>query len=365
MRQELHAQADRIEYLLAQYGLYARVVGGTVSPQTIRFHLLPAQGTRLKRFTALTEELALLLGVSQCHISRQQGCLNLEIPRSNRVLVRLTALYERLGNVPPCTAVLGLDQEGNPLLLNLPSPDVSHVLITGTTGSGKTELTRAIIASLARFNRQSQLQIVLIDPKNRGFAPFYDLPHLLHPIVSEWGDVIVVLEGLVEEMMRRDRQGRNAPRLVVFIDELADLALTAPRQVHDPLSRLAQRGRQAGIHLIICTQKPTVGVLGCLAKANFPVRLVGTVTTPEEAKMATGMARSGAEKLLGRGDFIAVTRGETVRFQAAYIPGHEIESLAGAPGPAHERTDSRTMAGSEGWGSVPRVRPVRGLRRIK
>ncbi len=329
MQTTLQFQADRIELLLAQHRLLARVTGGTVTPRTIRFQLMPGPGTRLRRITELAEELALSLGAAQCRVFRDQGGLQVEVPRPERAGVELAGLCAELRDVPPCTPVLGLDHDGSPLLLNLPSPDVAHALIAGSTGSGKTELARAMIASLARFNRQAHLQLLLIDPKNRGFAPFRGLPHLLRPIVTESEEALEALRAAVEEMIRRDREGRCLPRIVIFIDELADLALVSPKEMQMLLTRLAQRGRQAGIHLIACTQKPTADVVGSLVKANFPVRLVGAVTTPEDAKVATGLARTGAEKLLGRGDFLAVARGEVLRFQAACIAEKEIRSFAG------------------------------------
>jgi DNA segregation ATPase FtsK/SpoIIIE, S-DNA-T family len=228
--------------------------------------------------------------------------------------------------------VLGIEHDGRPLLLHLPSPDVAHVLMSGSTGSGKTELARSMIASLIRLNRPAHLQLVLIDPKNRGFAPFQQARHLLRPIVTEPTEAIAVLGELVEEMIRRDQEDRSEPHIVVFIDELTDLALTAPKEVQTLLTRLVQRGRQAGLHVVACTQKPTAEVIGSLVKASFPVRLVGAVPSPEDAKVATGLARTGAEKLLGRGDFLAVVRGEIIRFQSAFISEREIVSLlSGAP----------------------------------
>jgi S-DNA-T family DNA segregation ATPase FtsK/SpoIIIE len=323
----LSFQADQIEYLLARHRLPARVTGGTVTPRTVRFQVVPGPGTKLRRFFELTEELALILGASTCRVFRQKNCLQVEVPRQQHESVPLLPLCGRLSHVPPCTAVLGLEHDGRPLLLQLPSPDVSHVLIAGSTGSGKTELTRSMIASLIHFNRQAQLQLLLIDPKNGGFAPFRESRHLLRPVITGPELAIEALQDLVEEMIRRDREGCSLPRIGVFIDELADLALVAQKEIQNLLSRLAQRGRQAGIHLIACTQKPTVSVVGSLVKANFPVRLVGAVPSPEDAKVATGLARTGAEKLLGQGDFLAIARGEAIRFQSAFVSDQEIRAV--------------------------------------
>ena len=152
-------------------------------------------------------------------------------------------------------------------------------------------------------------------------------------------------------------QGAPMPDTLSLDDE-ADLALAAPKEVQHLLTRLAQRGRQAGIHLIACTQKPTADVVGSLVKANFPVRLVGAVPTPEDAKVATGLPRTGAERLLGRGDFLAVTRGQTTRFQAAFIAGKDIAELLDLP------LARQAPTGTEGGLSLPR-RAVNRLRRIK
>jgi S-DNA-T family DNA segregation ATPase FtsK/SpoIIIE len=161
------------------------------------------------------------------------------------------------------------------------------------------------------------------------------LPHLLRPVLSEPEAVEETLGHLVQLMLARDREGRvpandgkpGEPRVVVGIDELADLLMATGKETQSALTRLAQRGREAGVHLVACTQKPASQVVGSLAKANFPVRLVGRVTSPEDAKVATGYAGTGAERLRGPGDFIAVTGGQMTRFQAAYISPQELANL--------------------------------------
>ena len=361
---QLDFQADQIEFTLAQHRLRGRVTGGTVTPRTLRFSLVPDPSAKLRRFLELAEELALALGAPSCRIFRDKDCLQVEVPREQRSIVSLLPLSERLPQVPPCTAVLGLEHDGRPLLLHLPSPDVSHVLVAGGTGSGKTELTRAMLASLVRFNRQAQLQLLLIDPKCRGFAPFRDAPHLMRPIVTDAEEAVEALRALVDEMIRRDRETRELPRIVLCIDELADLALVAPTEITALLTRLAQRGRQAGIHVIACTQKPTADVVGTLVKANFPVRLVGAVGSPEDAKVATGLAGSGAEKLLGRGDFLIVNRGQVIRFQAAFVPEAQIAGLWGNRTRGQLTPVRLISTGTDGQRAAPN-RPVAYLRRVK
>ena len=327
MRQLLEFQADRIELVLAQHKAPARVAGGVVTPRWVQFHLTPALGTRLQRVQALSEEIALALGTSQVRVSRQGAALQVHVPRADPQPVRLLEVCRRLPAVPLGTAVLGIADDGAPLLLRLPSPDVAHVLVAGTTGSGKTALTQAIILSLALAHRRSQLQLVLIDPKARAFQALADLPHLLRPVLVETDQAVAALGELVALMESRDRLRVNTPRLVLVIDELADLALTGGKPVLEALARLAQRGREAGLHVIACTQKPAVSVLGAVTKANFPVRLVGRVTSLEDARVATGLGGSGAERLSGRGDFLAVSGAGLTRFQAAFCSHDDIQAV--------------------------------------
>ncbi|GAB4405269.1 MAG: hypothetical protein Kow00123_17430 [Anaerolineales bacterium] len=326
-QQVLNYQADRIEDVLYSHRLPSRVSGGFVTPRFVRFRVSLPMGAKVRQVANLAEELALSLGVPSCRVFRQNGEVHVEVPREQGDVVHLLPLCARLEQVPPHTAVLGLDERGAPLLLRLSSPDVAHVLIAGTTGSGKTELARAMIASLALFNRQSALQMVLIDPKWRGFAPFSELPHLLCPVVRRTEDALAVLQRLVAEMERRDAEGRDMPRVIVFIDELADLVSVGGRPLEEAVTRLVQRGRGAGVHVVACTQKPTAAVIGSLVKSNFPVRVVGSVTSPEDAKVATGIAGTGAERLLGRGDFLVVAKGQVIRLQGAYISLSEIARL--------------------------------------
>jgi S-DNA-T family DNA segregation ATPase FtsK/SpoIIIE len=335
MRRVLHFQADRIEQVLASHKVPSRVTGGTVMPRLVRFSVATPLGIKVSRVTGLAEELALGLGTPSCRVYRQQGQVQVEVPRHDGGPISLLPLCQRLAQegprgqatVPPHTAVLGLDQEGVPLLLRLPSPNVAHVLLAGTTGSGKTALARTIIASLALHNHQRALQLVLVDPKGRGFLPFAGLPHLLVPLLTRVAEVQPVLVRLVAEMEARDEQGRDTPRLVVVIDELADLLQVGGQEVEALLTRLTQRGREAGLHLVCCTQKPTAAVIGGLVKSNFPVRLVGSVTSPEDAKVATGLPRTGAERLLGQGDFLVVAKGQVTRMQAAYVTADEVRQM--------------------------------------
>jgi S-DNA-T family DNA segregation ATPase FtsK/SpoIIIE len=222
------------------------------------------------------------------------------------------------------------------LLLRLPSPEVAHVLVAGTTGSGKTALVRSIALSLALHNRLGEVQMIFIDPKGNGFDPFVSLggqggvlPHLLRPPVQDVHQAIFLLGEMVEEMVRRDREKISEPRVVIFIDELADLMEQGGKAMDRLMTRLTQRGRSAGLHLVACTQKPLVASIGSLTRSNFPVRLVGSVASADDAKIAAGIGGTGAEQLLGRGDFLLVAKGQVTRFQGAYVSEAEIRRLVG------------------------------------
>lgn len=327
---QLHYQAQRLERVLAAYRVPARVRRGKITPRLIQFQLLPAPGTRIGAIQRLTEELALALGVASVRVRRKDGQLEVEVPREDPAQVMLRSVLKRITEIPPATAVLGVDEDGVPLLLRLSSPDVAHVLIAGTTGSGKTALARTMILSLALHHSLRDLSLVLIDPQGKGYRPLAALPHLARPLATTAEEAEKVLAWMVKVMEERHRQGLSWPCMVCFVDELADLMLTAGARIEPLLTRLVQRGRSAGIHIVACTQKPTMAVIGSLVKSNFPVRLVGSVTSPEDARVATGLKQTGAERLLGRGDFLLVVRGRVYRFQAAYVPPEEVEDIVAA-----------------------------------
>lgn len=319
-RSDLEAQSNLIDHIFASHKVPARVQGGSVSPRWVRYHLSTAPTAKISLVRNLSEELALALGSSSVRIARDGQTLALEVPTTQEAQVFLLDLLAEIARPPAISSCLGLASDGRPLLLRLPSADVAHVLVAGTTGSGKTELLRTMIWSLALTNRQSQLQLVLIDPKRKGLAALESLPHLIAPVLSKPLAIQKMLERLVQEMEKRDAQQISTPHLVVVLDEAADLLLTGGPLLEQQLIRLAQRGRSAGIHLIMGTQNPSAQMFSPLLRANFPVRLVGKVSSATEARIATGLPGSKAELLLGKGDFLAVAAGKITRFQAAYLP---------------------------------------------
>lgn len=334
----LNLQADQIEALLAAHKAPARVWGGRLTPRTVQFHLAPAATTKLSKLEALTEEVALAIGVPSARLTRTNGTLSLEIPRRDSRLVALHDLDTRLQSddatrralIAPGTAILGLDHEGVPLLLRLASPEVAHCLIAGTTGSGKTELARTMLTSLLAHHKPRDIQLALFDPKQHGLAPFATAPHLLFPLVADADHALVHMRALVAEMERRDHSQVVRPRIVVVVDELADLLQTCGSELEALLTRLVQRGRSAGVSVIACTQKPSVKAVGGLVKANFPVRLVGRVTSTDDARVAAGIGGTGAEKLVGRGDFLLIAAGQVIRFQAAHTRAEEMAAVCAA-----------------------------------
>lgn len=345
MRKKLEFQADRIETVLHTHKVSGRVTGGTVTPRWVRFQVLPGVGAKISKIKRLSEELAAALDAPDCRVARRGAAVDVEVPRDDPQPVRLLSLYRQLDpdGIPPVTALLGLADDGAPLLIRLPSPDVAHVLVAGTTGSGKTVLLKSIILSLGMTNDAvagtgapgsggtrapggRAVSMVLIDPKGSAFAILEDLPHLARPVIRDIEEATEALHSLVRLMETRGgRKGSELnPAVVLVIDELADLLMTGGKGVQTPLTRLLQRGRGAGIHVVGATQKPTSAVLGSLVKANFPVRLVGRVTSATDARVASGWSGTGAERLQGQGDFVAVAEGRVMRFQAAYVRSDEI-----------------------------------------
>ena len=351
LRPWLEGQANRIERVCAAHRLHLRDQGGVVTPRLVRFHLALDPSIPLKRLAALEEDLALALSAPTARLARRDGVLALEVPRPGAATLSLVRLQASLPALPSGTALLGRDEEGAPLLLRLSAPEVSHLLISGTTGSGKTALVRGLLTSLALVHDPQELRMVLIDPKGRGFGAFAGLPHVVGGILREGAAVEKRLTWLVEEMAWREESGVRTPRVVVAVDEVADVVAAAPG-CGELLTRLATRGREAGLHLVLCTQKPTAEAVGSLLRANLPCRLVGRVTSAQEAVVASGIKGTGAERLLGRGDFLLVAGGEVVRFQAGYVTGEEIGVMvemlqaeaarpAALPAPAAEAAPAR------------------------
>ncbi len=348
MRRTLDMQADRIEMVLASHRVHARVRGGKITPRAIKFELVTPLGTRVQKVSVLAEELALALGVPHVDVKRRRGVLEIEIPRQDRRPIPLERLARKVRRVPRATSLLGVDDEGVPLLLRLDSPDVAHVLVAGTTGSGKTVLMRIMGLTLALWNRQAHVQLVLIDPKRRGLGPLENLPHVWGGgVVFHPNAILHMLDRLVALMEVRDREGYSWPRMIVFIDELAEVLAVGKKRASQAITRLVQRGREAGIHVVAATQKPAASVLGGVMKGNFPVRIVGRVTSADDARVAAGLAGTGAEHLRGHGEFMLVAGGQVIRFQAAYADANMVKRMV-------EEIAHQSVASRRGRARLPR-----------
>ena len=218
MSQKYELQAARIESVLSAHKVPARVWQATVTPRFVRFDVTTALGTRLTKVSGLAEELAFSLGAQATRVYREGGVLHVEVPRDTPRTVGLLELCGRLSSVPPNCAVLGIDEGGVPLLVRLDSPDVAHLLLAGTTGSGKTALLRTLLLTLAMHNPAGRLQMVLIDPKSRGLSALAELPHVWRPAGQVGGTGVIagvaeaagLLDLLVAEMVRA-RCGRLQP----------------------------------------------------------------------------------------------------------------------------------------------------------
>ena len=319
MYRKLNLTADRIEAVLRERHAAASIVGGRVLPGFVEMLLRPEPGTKVSQVKALQADIALAVGNDNVRIAQNGTNLAIQIGRERRQFVHLNTLMSQIRPIPQYTAVLGLTEDGSPLLARLSSPEVTHILIAGTTGSGKTSLAHTILSSLCVQHRPYELGLVIIDPKNRdrdGFMRTVER-HLLLPVARDNSMAMTALDKLITVMEKRSVQTEPLPRIIVYIDELADLCMTGGVTVLDAITRIAQRGREAAVHLLLCTQKPSTKAIGSLLKSNLPLRLVGRVTSAEDARIASGQAGCGAEKLSGSGDFIAIAMGKAIRFQAA------------------------------------------------
>lgn len=319
--------ADAIERTAKAYGMGVRVVGGRVLPQVIEFHIQPADdydftthktvpAARVGQFASMQNDLALRLGTTNLRIAQSGAHILVQMPRLDVNLVYADKLLSAIQYKPSSVAILGIGDDGEVLTLDFANPVSCHALIAGTTGSGKTQLAHTMIYTLCRNTRASEVSVVSINPKGDAVSSLIG-NNLLAPVAVAPDEAYALLDKMVAAMERRG--AGSLPRIVVQVDEVADLIDTCPDAL-GLLTRLAQRGRESGIHLLLATQRPDAKAVGALLRANLPARLVGRVLSAEESRMASGYPQLGAEKLNGNGDFIFVRAGRTTRFQAAMPP---------------------------------------------
>lgn len=323
-RMKLNATADRIEMALRDGRAPARVVGGKIMPNFVEMLLELDPGTKVSQIRSRIPDIALAVGNPNVRLTQIGERLALQIARLTREPVYMSKLMPAI--TPECgfSALLGLAEDGAPLLAKLNAPEVSHVLVAGATGSGKTLLAQSMILSLCQRYRAHKFGLIMLDPKRRDGSAFEAAiaRHLVLPIARTIEEVTAALHRacqLMDERVigARGRAYEPDPRIVIYADELGDLCQTGGQTVIDLFSRIAMRGRECGLHLLVCTQKPSSRSIGPLLKTNLPLRLVGRMTSAEDARLAAGRAGCGAEKLSGSGDFVAVTADKLIRFQAA------------------------------------------------
>lgn len=321
------AWGRRLLALAQQQGVAIRIERAYRASQVLTYVLRLAAPTDLERLLRLAEPAALALGVDSLRLARYRGAVLAEValPERWHTPLHLAQLRPAAG----AAAVLGESVLKQPVALSLESPLTPHVLVAGTTGSGKTVLLRTLLTQLVRQNPPERLRLIVLDGKG-DLRPFARVPHLLHPIAGEPAEYLALLSWAVAELDRRKAQ--PAPwRLVVVVDELAEV-LNAAGGADGPaaecLRRLAALGRSLGINLVVATQYPNAQTLGgAIAKANLPARAVGRVLDAQASALACGQAGLDAHKLRGKGDFLLVAGSEAQRLQVAVPSERELAEL--------------------------------------
>ncbi|HNA55762.1 MAG TPA: DNA translocase FtsK 4TM domain-containing protein [Anaerolineales bacterium] len=356
----IQQRARLIEETLASFGAPAQVVAISRGPSITQFGVEPlfleSRGgvktkVRVSKIASLSDDLALALAAPRIRIQAPvpgHSYVGIEVPNEEMAMVALRDIlegevYKR--NTKPLNFALGRDVAGLPVIASIES--MPHLLIAGTTGSGKSVCVNSILTCMLLYNTPDDLRLVLVDPKRVELTGYNGIPHLLGPVVVEMDRVIGALQWMTREMDKRYHMfaqvgSRNItdynakmklkgekklPFLVVIIDELADLMMIAPDETEKTITRLAQLARATGIHMILATQRPSVDVVTGLIKANFPARIAFAVASNTDSRVI--LDQPGAERLLGRGDMLyqAPDAPSAARLQGVYVSDHEIQSL--------------------------------------
>ena len=349
-RGDIKKYAAIIEKTLDSFGIQARVSEVNGGPAVTQYALEIAAGTKIAKIANLQHDLALALATPTGTVRIEapipgKSLVGIEVPNRSLEVVGLKNILaaETMGSHKSKLAVsLGRDTASNPVVVDLDR--MPHVLVAGTTGSGKSVLINAIIASLLFRNSPDELKLILIDPKRVELTNYNGIPHLLTPVITEPEKILSALKWAMAEMDRRYKlfqqvsvrniQGYNEmsgfqalPYIVIIVDELADLMMFAPVEIEDAITRLAQMARATGIHLVVATQRPSVDVITGLIKANIPCRIAFNVSSMIDSRVI--LDTPGAEKLLGRGDmlFLPPDASKPVRIQGVFVQDSEINSL--------------------------------------
>ncbi|WP_242332058.1 DNA translocase FtsK [Listeria monocytogenes] len=349
----LQMQQEMLDETLENFNVQASVVNRTQGPAVTRFEVQPEKGVKVSKITNLTDDIKLNLAAKDIRIEAPipgKSTVGIEIPNQTSRPVMLSELMNTEAfqtSASPLTAALGLDISGTPIITDLQK--MPHGLIAGATGSGKSVCINSLLVSLLYKATPDQLKLLLIDPKMVELAPYNRIPHLVSPVITDAKAATVALKWAVEEMERRyqlfshtgvrnmekyneyashpDHTGEKLPYILIVIDELADLMMVAPNDVEESISRIAQKARACGIHMIVATQRPSVDVITGLIKANIPTRVSFSVSSQIDSR--TILDASGAEKLLGKGDMLFLPSGASkpVRLQGTFVSDEEIDAV--------------------------------------
>ena len=344
------AIAHLLEETLQSFNISAKVINISVGPVVTRYELQPAPGVRVNRITTLSNDIALALAAPRVRIEAPipgKAAVGIEVPNKDAATVLLRDIIdspEFMNAKSPVTMALGKDIAGKIIVADLGK--MPHMLIAGSTGSGKSVCINDLIISMIYKSSPQDLQLILVDPKMVELSVFGTLPHLLIPVVTEPKKAASALRWAVNEMTMRYKKftevgarelsrynslmedpKKKIPKLVIIIDELADLMMVAPDDVEDSICRIAQLGRAAGIHLIVATQRPSADIITGLIKANIPSRCAFAVSSAIDSRII--LDATGAEKLLGRGDMLFHPNGagKPTRLQCAYVSDEEVERV--------------------------------------
>ena len=342
--------AKKIEDTLQSFGIGAKVVEVNLGPAVTQYALQIPLGTKVSKITNLSNDLALNTEAPTGQIRIEapipgRNLVGVEIPNKSLEVVSLRTMLESeimKKNKSKLAVSLGLDVSGNPLVADIAK--MPHVLIAGTTGSGKSVMINSFIGSLLFRATPDELRLIMIDPKRVELTGYNGIPHLMTPVIVEVDMILASLKWAMGEMDRRYKtfaeQGvrnidsynelagfQTLPYIVIFIDELADLMAYAPVEVEDAIARLAQMARATGIHLVVSTQRPSVDVITGLIKANIPARIAFNVSSMIDSRVI--IDSPGAEKLLGRGDmlYIPPDQAKPTRIQGAFVGDKEVRRL--------------------------------------
>lgn len=349
---ELKSNAQRLIETLHSFNVDATITDISRGPTVTRYELKPAAGIRISKITNLADDIALNLAATHVRIEAPipgKAAVGIEVPNAVKNMVSMRELIdtpEFSQQRSKLSAGLGKDIAGNCVYCDISK--MPHLLIAGTTGSGKSVCMNSIIVSILYRARPDEVKFLMIDPKQVEFSKYAGIPHLLVPVVTDARKASGALGWAVSEMLQRynkfsetgvrDIDGYNKyvskhedmepmPKICIFIDELADLMMAAPKEVEDSICRLAQMARAAGMHLVIATQRPSVDVITGLIKANISSRIALTVSSQVDSR--TILDASGAEKLLGKGDMLynPIGASKPIRVQGCFITDEEVESL--------------------------------------